>query len=126
MSAAIQTATEKARTQRDRLYRQYRVSKKAQLGALYESEPYGDRLRRFSATLNHFSIDDSDTMIAFVQTAARTWLRRAPGIIREAALEMISDRIIRIRERAGLEPFDDPVFDEDPDVFLLCRRELRL
>jgi hypothetical protein len=120
------TAAEKALADRDRQWRRYRAAKKAQFEVLYESEPYGGRLRKFGATLHHFQIDHAERMVEFVQRDCRDWLRQAPSLIREAALELISRRCIRILERAGLDPLDDPLPGEEDDVFRVCRKELRL
>ena len=41
------------------------------------------------------------------------------------ALHLIGGAIVRTRERAGLAPFDDPLFDQPPDAFLILREMLR-
>jgi hypothetical protein len=124
MSAAQQQAAEKALAERDRLYRNYWDAKRRQYEELFVTEPYGERLRTFRSTLNHFNIEDSDRMLLYIHCACHNWLRDAPDEIRAAALEMIGYRIVRIRQRAGLVPFNDPLPDEELDVFQLCKREL--
>jgi hypothetical protein len=109
---------------RNQLYRHYRVAKTAEHEELFALPEYGDRLRRFNATLGHFGIADSGRMVAYVRDQNYTWLRNAPEDIRFAALQMVGQRIVRIRAKAGLVPFDDPLPHEPDDVFQLCRREL--
>jgi hypothetical protein len=124
MSATPQTAADKALEERDRLYRRYRKAKKAEFDGLCADPHWGERLRKFAATVNHFDIDDADQMIAYVRCHA-SWLRHeAPDDIRFAALQAIDHRIVRIRQRAGLAPFDDALPDEEPDVWQLCRKAI--
>lgn len=125
MSSAA-SPVEKAIADRDRLYRNYRSAKKRQYEELFALPVHGTLLRKFNSTLGHFGIDDADRMVAYVRERNRAWLRAAPEDIRFAALEMIDHRCQRIRQRAGLVPFDDALPGEDDDVFRLCKRELGL
>jgi hypothetical protein len=63
-------------------------------------------------------------MLTYVREAARGWLTTAPPEIRAEALSLVGEQIIAIRLRAGLNPFDDPLPGEDPDLFQLCKQEL--
>jgi hypothetical protein len=126
MISAQQQAAEKALRERDRLYRNYRAAKKRQHEELFELPLYGSSLKVFNSTLRRFGINDADKMVAFVQREASIWIRPAPEDIRAAALEMVGYRIVRIRQRAGLVPYDDPLPDEEPDVFQLCKKALGL
>lgn len=126
MTARVPTAAEKALAEKDRLLRQANAQKRRELANLYADEQWGERLRKFGATLNHFGIEHSDEMVAYVHREAR-WLRHeAPDDIRHMALHLVGERIQRIRARAGLVPFDDPLPGEEPDTFLLCKAELGL
>lgn len=125
-AARASAAADKALDERDRAYRRYRTIKKAEFTRLCADPQWGERLRKFAATLGHFGIEDADTMIAYVQREA-SWLRQeAPDDIRFAALQSVDRRIVRIRQRAGLAPFDDPLPNGDDDVWQLCKRGLRL
>ena len=117
----LPTAAKKALADKDRQWRRYRAQKKAEIEQLLGNS---EHLRKFQATLNHFSIEDADRMVAYVQDECRKWLRTAPEDIRFAALQMVSHRVQRIRARAGLAVFDDPLEGEPDDVFRLCKREL--
>lgn len=125
MNAATATAADKALEARDRLYRRYRAIKKAEFERLCADPQWGERLRKFAATLNQFGIDDADQMIAYVRREA-AWLCQAPDDIRFAAMQAIDHRIVRIRQRQGLAPFDDPLPGEPAGLFQQCKRELGL
>jgi hypothetical protein len=122
----LPTAAEKALADKDRQWRRYRAQKKAQIEQLFAEPVYGERLRKFNATLGHFGIEHADLMVAYVASCAKNWLRTAPEDIRFCALQMVSHRVQRIRARAGLVVFDDPLEGEPDDVFRLCKRELML
>jgi hypothetical protein len=122
IATAQQTATERALADRDRQFSLYRAAKRRQYEELFATPVHGERLRKFQATLNHFGTEDADRMLAFVQ--AQAWLHAAPKDFRCTALEMIGARIRRIRVKAGMPVFDDPLPGEDDDVFQLCKQEL--
>ena len=126
MSAARQARVEQAIEDRDRLYRRYRAAKKVEHEELFGIPVHGPLLRKFNATLGHFGIEDAERLIAYVRDVNYTWLRNAPENIRFAALQMIGYRIVRIRQRAGLVPFDDPLPGEESDAYRLCRQEIGL
>lgn len=119
-----QQAAEKALKDRDRLWRNYRAAKKREYEELFAIPVHGPLLRKFNSTLGHFGIEDADRMVEYVQQRSRAWLRAAPDEIKRAASELIADRCIRIREKAGLAPLDDPLGDEPDDVWRLCRKAI--
>lgn len=125
VSMTVQTL-DAAQRERDQLMRNYRASKAKQLAELYADPEIGDRLHRFVATLNHFKIEHADRMIEFVAGEARKWLAAASPDIRHVALEAVNNRCMRLRERAGLPPIDDPLPSEPDSVFIVCRRQLGL
>jgi hypothetical protein len=123
-SSGERAAAERALKERDQQYRLYRAAKRQQYEELFADPVHGERLRKFQATLNHFGPGDAKAMIAFVADSNYAWLRNAPPDIRHAALEMIDSRIQRIRIRAGLPVFDDPMPHQPDDVFQICKKEL--
>lgn len=123
MTTAQRQAAERAVTDRDRLYRNYARQKKRDLAELYADPEWGDVLRKFVATLKHFGPEHAERMVEYVSGHKLT---KAPIDIRFAALQQCSYRICRIRQRAGLVPFDDPLPGEDDDVFILCKKALGL
>lgn len=124
MIAAPQTAVDKALADRDRQWRRYRAAKRQQYEDLFARDDDGANLRKFQATLNHFGIEDADRMVDYVHREARKWLAAAALDIRLIAVEMISERCMRIREKAGMAPLDDPLPGDDNDVWRLCREAI--
>jgi hypothetical protein len=123
--ARTPTPAERALVDRDRQWRLYRAAKRRQYEDLFAVPVHGELLRKFRATLNHFGPDDAERMIAFVADSNYAWLRNAHANIRHAALEMISARIQRIRVRAGMPVFSDPLPGQREDVFQLCKKALK-
>ena len=107
--------------ERGQLTAAYRRSKRSQFERAYEAEP---RLRSFAADIRRCTIDDAGLMISLTRSHHGTWLRNTDDETRALALEIVSTRIRQIRERAGLMPFDDPLWDEPPDVFQTVKRIL--
>lgn len=120
MTTAQDAAAEKALADRDKQWRLYRAQKTRELEQLYADPEYGDRLRKFGATLNHFGGEDGDKFIGYMEQQGK-WLNAAPEPFRFAALELVCNRIQRIRVKAGLPPFDDALFDEPADVWSRCK-----
>lgn len=119
-------AAEKAVKERERAARIYRAARKAELKQLFNSGEDGKRLWRLHATLGHFGIEDAARMKEYVQQEVDSWLGDAPKDIRYEALRLIDQRIIRIRQRAGLLPFDDPLPGEPDKAFQTIKKMLRL
>lgn len=127
MNTSQQTAVEKALDARARQFRLYRASKRQQFDALCTGSPNGDLLRKFTATLGHFTKPgDADRFLEYVQREIAKWLGAESADIRFVALEQIDDRIQSIRLRARLAPIDDALPGEDPDAFNQCKRMLGL
>jgi hypothetical protein len=116
-----QEAAEKALKERSRLYAQYRRAKSAHRRSLYEQEP---RLREFALQLQRFGGEEAEGFLRFIKEESRSWLCTAPPELRAEALALIDERIVRIREKAGMLPLDDPLPGQDDNVWQLCRREL--
>jgi hypothetical protein len=119
-------AAEKAIAERDRAARLYRATRRAELKQLFDTEPHGRQLWKLHATLGHFGIEDAAKMKAYVQGEVDSWLGAAPHDIRYEALRLIDNRIIRIRQRAGLVPFDDPLPGEPDKAFQTIKKMLGL
>lgn len=117
---------EKKVAEQSLLYRRYRAAKKEQFEELFGRDEDGANLRKFNASLGHFGTDDAERMIAYIRAECRKWLSSAPEDIRFVALQMVGHRITRIRQRAGLCEFDDPLPGEDDDVYRLCREAIGL
>jgi hypothetical protein len=111
---------DKALEERATLLRQYRVAKNAHRQKLFAESSdlsgFAQHLRRIS---------DPSHMQAYVREMARGPFSIASPEIRLEALSLVSERIVAIRLRAGLPPFDDPVLDEPDRVFQVCKEMLR-
>jgi hypothetical protein len=119
-------ALDKALEERTTVLRQYKRMKKAQRAALYEDREYGGRLRAFVETLNRFGPEHGDGFVAYVENECNKWLRAALPDIRYTALQACDERCMKIRERLGLVPIDDPLPGEPDSVFHLCKKAIGL
>jgi hypothetical protein len=84
--------------------------------------PYGAQIATLLAFLKELSLEREAELVGFVQTDS--W-RSANADIRFLAMRLVGSRLARLREDAGLAPFDDPLPDEPPSVFLQIREMLR-
>jgi hypothetical protein len=79
----------------------------------------GGRTRRLLTFLQGMTLADGIALLAHVKLDG--WLD-TDAEARQDALSIISNRIVHLRERAGLPPFDDPLPDTgDSNVFLKLR-----
>jgi hypothetical protein len=84
--------------------------------------PYGDELEALILFLETLGPDSGAELVRTVQ--GLPWLKAAHADLRFEALHLISGAIISLRESQGLPPFDDPIFDGRPSVFLKLREML--
>lgn len=115
-----------SRTERDKLMHNYRIAKDRQFDALCADPKCGDQLRKFVRTLGHFGIEHAERWIAYVNDECRKWLRQAHVDMRFAALQACDERIQKIRIRANLPVFDDPLPGEPDDVFRISKMAMGL
>jgi hypothetical protein len=108
----------RALDERTRLTRNFHRAKKSQYEAAFAAEP---KLQAFSREIRRCGIGDAHLIISLVRAHHGAWLRNTSPDTRALALEIVSTRIRQIREGAGLPPFDDPVMDEEPDVYMIVR-----
>jgi hypothetical protein len=123
-SSLEQGEADKALKERDLLYRRYRAAKRAHRDTLYREHACGPDLRAFAAHIHRYDLRDAEMMLLYVREMARGWISSAPPEIRAEALSLVNEQIMRIRTRAGLAPFDDPLPGEADDVFQMCKQEL--
>ena len=110
---------DRALEERNRLLRDYHARQKKHREELFKQCP---ELAEFAQRLRHIS--DPAHMLSYVENMARGSFSIASPEIRTEALSLVNERIVSIRLRSGLPPFDDPVFDEPDRVFQACKREL--
>jgi hypothetical protein len=84
--------------------------------------PYGFEFRSLLSYLAGLTLGSGNDLVRFVEMLQ--WLAPAPAEIRHEALHLIADAITRLRERHGLVPFDDPLFDRPPNAFIRIREML--
>jgi hypothetical protein len=84
--------------------------------------PCGAQIGALLAFLKELSLDREAELVGFVQ--ADSWHSANPDI-RFLAMRLIGSRLVRLREDAGLPPFDDPLPGDPPSVFLQVREMLR-
>ena len=120
-TSASQEAAEKALRERAQLNQAYRRAKSAHRHQLYQQYP---RLHQFGLQLNRFQAPHAAAFLTFVREENRSWLCTAPPEVRFEALSLVDERIQRIRMNAGLLPMDDPLPEQDDDVWQLAKREL--
>lgn len=123
---ARSTALEQSRQDRDRLMASYRQQKKKQFEALFADPINGVRFKKFVETLNHFRAGHAERMVEYVRQQQHAWLQFASEDMRTAALEALGNRIVRIREQAGMAPYDDALPGEDDDFFHTIKKVIGL
>lgn len=112
---------EEARAERAALSRSYHAARQRWIEETL-ARPGGENLRAMLRWVDTIGIDDAEILVVQVERA--TWLRTAEIDFRRLALDVIADRIIKIREKAGLAPFEDPLPGEPDDVFRTVKRLL--
>lgn len=112
--------------ERNELNIMYRIEKRKRIEALFADPINGARFRRFVASLNHFGPEHAERMVEYVRSQSDLWIGYASEDMRAAVLEAIGERIIKIREKLGLPPFDDSLPDEPDDVWAICKKVLTL
>ena len=127
MTPRPDTEAEKALKKRAIQIRRYRKHRREEFARLYAIPEHGSRLRQFALAVRAFGMMDADRMVEFVRAWATTEIPDAAirADIRAAALSLINNRVMRIREMGGMPPIDDPLWDEPDDVFRLCRAALK-
>lgn len=86
--------------------------------------PQGDQFTKLVAYLDAMTMESASGLIDAVKSSA--WLSAADVKTKYDALSLINDKIIKLRESAGLPPFDDslPFTDETPTAFQVIRKHL--
>jgi len=114
---------EQDKKQRDqqRMYRNYRRHKRAEIRTLLEGQ-YRIPFLQLSRVLRKLTIEDSAALVAHVEQAQ--WMVDADRLTRYIVLGAISDRIVKLRIQNGYAPFDDSLPGELPTAFELIRNRL--
>jgi hypothetical protein len=114
-------AKEKALAERDTQFRHWKREHRQELDAALAG-PHGGALARLVAFLDTMTMESGQALIERIRVD--NW-PAADDATRFLVLRLASAAIVRLRERNGLPPFDDPLFDQPPNVFLILRELLR-
>lgn len=93
------------------LSKRYGQLKRQQRDALM-SGPHGEAVRPFLAFLRTMDLDAAPELIGMVQDAG--WLDAMSMDERHTLFGIIARSVARVREKAGLDPYDDGVWGEPP------------
>jgi hypothetical protein len=109
-----QRRQEKAKADGEYLYREWRKwheERKAELLA----GPHSQDALQLLNFLEQMTLDDAERLIEVVEASP---LRTADADTRTRILSLISHGIVYVREANGLDPFDDPLPNDEPNAFL--------
>ncbi|MEY9235360.1 hypothetical protein ABIF78_007683 [Bradyrhizobium japonicum] len=106
-----------------RQMRRYHAWKRDQYEQLLRG-PQGEQWRALRRVLKHMTIADAAQLVEYVRQQG--WLLYANLHMRQVALSLIADAIIKLRIQNGYSPMDDSLPGEPPTVFEILRSELRV
>ena len=118
-------ALKNVREEKEALKAAYHTARAEWIEGMFRAHgPTGERLRRMVAWVNTLTMDDAGLLVETV--AGEDWLLAAPKDLRFLALDLIHTKIMRLKEKAGLDPMADPEWpDGQPSVFQVIRDLLR-
>jgi hypothetical protein len=116
-SRAQQKAVTKVLHERDLLMRLWKRWRKDQVNEELDG-PYRVQLQQLITFLKTMTLEDERKLLKFV--LAGPW-RNAPGDIRYLVLRLISTQQAKLREKAELPPFDDPLPGAPLNTYLTIR-----
>jgi hypothetical protein len=114
-------AEQKALAERDTLHRGWKKWRRERIEVLL-SGPHGNAARDLVAFLADMTLDDASALLTRVKQGP--W-RSCDADTRFEVLSLIDAAIIRLRERADMPAFDDPLPGQPPNAFLILRECLR-
>src|SRR5262249_30317336 len=104
--------------ERDRLAGPWRDWRREHVKELLAG-PYAEAARQLMDLLQH--MQSPTELIDYIKDGP--W-RTADADMRFLVLTLIDSAIIKLREKHGMPPFDDPLPDQKPNVFLLIKQWL--
>jgi hypothetical protein len=118
MVGTMQEREERAQQQQWSRYLKWQTTYKKEL----LDGPHGAHFARLIGFLNQMDLNAAPELVDAVKNS--TWLSEADQKTKLDALRLIDRAIIKLREKEGLSPFDDPLMGEEPNAFLIIRKEL--
>jgi hypothetical protein len=119
--AARKAAADEALAERGEMFRRWKRWRKERVAAVL-SGPHSDAARELAGFLESMTLADEAALLALVKQGP--W-READGDTRFEILALVNAAIVRLRERDGLAPFDDPLPVAPPSAVLMLRGWLR-
>ena len=116
------SAQEQAQVDGSTQFRAYRRWKKAERLIVFEKRPAEWAV--LSQLLKNLSIHNPETLLDYVNNSP--WLLNADISTRRIVLSLLDDEIVRVRMENGLPPIDDSIFDEEPTLFEIIRKRLKV
>lgn len=114
---------EKEFAEEAQLLKLYRAHQRRDVRALLEG-PFGKDVRGLMKILRAMTLESGPALLKIVRSSS--WLKEMPVEQRWIVLRLASRSIIRVREAAGLQPFDDGLPGDPPKAFEQIREELGL
>lgn len=112
------TAQEQQRRDNSELLARFKRAKKAAHEALLESAAHGKPYAVMMAIVKRLPLSSAE----LVENLKTGWTGALSPQEKLVALSMINARIMHEREVNGLSPMSDPMPDEPPNLFLICRK----
>ena len=109
--------------EKDKLSAAYNRDRRRRIDALCEGE-HGDRVKELARFLRRMDLTSGRELIARIEAA--DWAQGMPPSDRHLLLSIISGAIRLMRERNGLPPFEDPLWDDPPNVFQQIKAILKV
>lgn len=85
--------------------------------------PFGQDIKKLKSFLRGMSPESAPNLIKLIKEGE--WGARASVDVRHEILVMVGRGIMRVRERHGLQPFDDSLPGEAPTAYEIIRELLR-
>ena len=117
------SAQEQAQADRVKLMQLYRAASNAEFAERIKG-PNGENWKSLQNLLRIVAIDNPDALLAYVRN--QKWLMEGDLKTRQDTLSLIAAHLIMVRQINGYPPFDDSLPDEEPTLFEILRRELKV
>lgn len=115
-------AAEARLAEKDKLSAAYLRERRKRIDALCKGE-HGAAVKELIRFMRGMTLRSGKELLARIQAA--DWAQAMEDDDRHLLLSIIGGAIRLMREREGLTPFDDPMFDQPPNVFQQAKAILR-
>jgi hypothetical protein len=118
------TAAEKKLEEEQELSKMYMKLRRETINQMLDG-PFGGDIRRVQRFLRVMTIESAPDLVEFVRREAH-WMKAQPIEHQYLLLKLLGNGITRVRERAGLSPFDDGLPGDSPKAFETIKQILGL